>query len=462
MRRWIALASLLLAAAPAVASPLRVFVVMGEGGAIARAITDSATCPDVTLDGRAMPMTLRFAVATMPQRPTASLATNSKPSAFPVTVCDAALPSSVRRASIAGVRLPLPHRVVRRIVVIGDTGCRLKAADSAYQPCNDPAKFAFARIAASAARARPDLIVHVGDYHYRENPCPDDNAGCAGSPWGYGWDAWAADFFTPAAPLLAVAPLAPVRGNHESCNRGGQGWWRFLDGHRRADGHDCDDAANDHAGDWSPPVAVPLGNGAQLVLLDLAIEPNKAMADGDWRAPLFDATWTRLAELAKAARFTFAANHQPILGFSATTKSGAVTLIPGSAAIQSVFGRHGPRQLPPDVDVLLSGHYHLWEQVGFAGDVPSQFITGFSGTVEDLVPLPAALPLGAAPAPGLTVTDFASWVDGFGYMVLDRRSARSWRATVHAADGRVVNRCTITGTRSHCAVVQVAPGAPAT
>ncbi len=54
---------------------------------------------------------------------------------------------------------------------------------------------------------------------------------CAGSPWGYGWDAWNADFFTPAAPLLAAAPWAAVRGNHESCARAGQGWWRFLDGH---------------------------------------------------------------------------------------------------------------------------------------------------------------------------------------------------------------------------------------
>ena len=53
---------------------------------------------------------------------------------------------------------------------------------------------------------KPDLVIHVGDYHYRENACPKDIAGCRDSPWGYGWDAWDADFFVPARPLLAAAP----------------------------------------------------------------------------------------------------------------------------------------------------------------------------------------------------------------------------------------------------------------
>ena len=328
-------------------------------------------------------------------------------------------------------------------------------ADNAYQPCNDPAKFPFARIAASAARARPDLIVHVGDYHYRENPCPDGNAGCAGSPWGYGWDAWAADFFDPARPLLAVAPLAPARGNHESCTRAGQGWWRFLDGRPRAPSHDCDDPANDRAGDWSAPYAVPLGRGAQVVLLDLSAAGGKPLPAGDWRSAAFETTWQQLAALAAGARSTIGVDHYPILGFAAAEKAGEKTLTLGNRAIQSVFGTHGSRQLPPGVEVMLSGHYHLWEQVNFAGDVPSQFVTGFSGTLEDIVPLPAALPAGAEPAPGAVATDFASWVDGFGYMVLDRTGPAAWRATVHGVDGRTVDRCTIRGHVSHCTVARV-------
>ena len=82
---------------------------------------------------------------------------------------------------------------------------------------------------ASLATARPDLVIHVGDYHYREDACPAGHAGCAGSPFGYGFDAWNADFFGPAAPLLAAAPWVMVRGNHEDCSRAGEGWFRFLD-----------------------------------------------------------------------------------------------------------------------------------------------------------------------------------------------------------------------------------------
>ena len=46
----------------------------------------------------------------------------------------------------------------------------------------------FPKIAATAAAARPDLVIHVGDYHYREAPCPAERAGCANSPSGYGFD----------------------------------------------------------------------------------------------------------------------------------------------------------------------------------------------------------------------------------------------------------------------------------
>lgn len=450
MHRLFALVAAMLLAAPAAAAPDAAYVVMGDGGAIARVVTSAAACPVLRVDGRDVAMTVRFAAATVPLRPTASTPDNSKPSAFPVTVCDAMLPAGAKRARVDGVKLPLPKREVRRIVVIGDTGCRLKAADNAYQPCNDPAKFPFARIAASAATWKPDLVVHVGDYEYRENPCPASESGCTGSVWGYGWDAWRADFFDPAAPLLAAAPIAPARGNHESCNRAGQGWWRFLDGRPRAPAHDCDDPADDHAGDWSEPYAVPLGHGAQLVMLDLSAAANKPLAADDWRRPAFAATYRSLAALAAAARHTFAVDHHPILGFAAVEKKGAVTLSPGNASIQSVFGDHGPRQLPPGVDVLLSGHYHAWEQVDFGSDQPSQFITGFSGTLEDILPLPKNLPPGAEPAPGAVVAHFASWIDGFGYMTLERTGAKSWRAVVHAVDGHAVNRCTITGQRSKC------------
>ena len=44
---------------------------------------------------------------------------------------------------------------------------------------------------------KPDLVIHVGDYFYRENACPADATGCQGTPFGDNWPTWAADFFNP-------------------------------------------------------------------------------------------------------------------------------------------------------------------------------------------------------------------------------------------------------------------------
>src|ERR1700745_1147235 len=51
------------------------------------------------------------------------------------------------------------------------------------------------------------------------------------APTGTAGPTWQADFFAPAAPLLSAAPWVLVRGNHELCGRGGEGWRRLLDPH---------------------------------------------------------------------------------------------------------------------------------------------------------------------------------------------------------------------------------------
>jgi hypothetical protein len=441
---------------PALAADSSAFVVMGPGGAaIARVITDAPACPPISVDGRTSKMKLRAARGVLPQRPTVSTPELSKPTAFPVTTCEARLPRSARRIVVAGRALPAPRSVVRRIVVIGDTGCRLKAADHAYQACNDPAAYPFARIAAQAAAWKPDLVLHVGDYAYRENPCDTTKADCAGAPWGYGWDAWRADFFAPGASLLAAAPWILVRGNHENCARGGQGFIRFLDPRPLDPAHDCNDPARDIATDDLAPYAVPLGQGAQVVVADLTTAGTKPTATDDPRYAQFAADRDRIAELARDARFTFLALHKPILGFAGEMHDGAPVLKPVTPGIQSVFAETTRSIAPKGVDVILSGHIHLWQQLSFSSDHPSQFIAGFSGTQEDIVPLPAKLDAGATPAAGAKVEAFSSWVAGFGYMTLERRAVDRWDVKVWDVEGRVVNRCSITGRHSKCEKDQV-------
>jgi hypothetical protein len=431
-------------------------IVADNGAAFARVITTAAGCPRIDIDGRSATMAVRSPLSPIPLRPqTGDAMDKPLPPSSPVQSCETPLPPAARKVTVAGRRLPLPVAAPKRIVVIGDTGCRLKGKE--FQDCNDAQAFPFARVAASAAAWKPDLVIHVGDYHYREDPCPADRPGCAGSPYGYGWDAWNADFFAPAQTLLAAAPWVVARGNHETCVRGGQGWWRFLDPRPLTPQNSCDDPAQDVQGDYTDPYAVPLGGGAQLLVFDSANTSYKGFKAGDVRLEKYADTYRKIEALAKRAAHTIAVDHHPLYGFGASEdkKTGQITLFGGDAGLIQTFGAIQPRLLPANVDLLLSGHVHLWEQVSFSSDHPTQFVSGFAGTAEDIVPLPATVPPGTTPAPGAIVEAMSSWIDGFGFMTMERRGADRWEVVVHDRDGRERNTCTVEGRRSRCALPQV-------
>src|SRR5207302_1793853 len=201
----------LVPAAPGRTATLAAWVQLGpEGKAGARAIIDGALCPTLNADGAPLAMATRSA----PEVPFG----NVPKAEFAVRGCEAAIPETTTLLFLEGQPLPLPRREVRRIVMFGDTGCRLKGTEE-VQDCNDPDAWPYAKVAANAAAAQPDLVIHLGDYHYRESPCPAARSGCAGTPFGYGWDVWNLDFFAPSAPLFAAAPWVLVRGNHEDCER---------------------------------------------------------------------------------------------------------------------------------------------------------------------------------------------------------------------------------------------------
>ena len=428
------------------------FVVLGENGAAtARLITAAPSCPPLTVDNRAMPMRVRVPMSRIPARP----GQPHVPPSSAMLTCEGLITAGSVTASVAGLPLPVPKSAPRRIVVIGDTGCRLKGKEA--QDCNDPARYPFARVAARAAAFEPDLVIHVGDYHYREDPCPANQPGCAGSPYGYGYDAWAADFFTPARKLFAAAPWVLARGNHENCTRAGQGWWRWLDPRPYQAGRDCDLPANDALGEHSDPYAVPLGANAQLIVFDTANTSWKGLPKTDPRRAVYADTLRKIEVLARQARYNIGVDHHPLLAFGANrdAKTGAVTLFGGDAGLLDAFGDVDPLYLPASISMLLSGHVHLWEQVSFASPHPSQFVAGFSGTLEDTVPLPAMPPPGRTPAPGAIVEHMSSWIDGFGFMTMERTGPEAWLVKVWDLDGRERNSCRVEGRKSRCVVAQV-------
>ena len=437
------------------------FVLLGENGAaVARVITARPACPSLLVDGRATPMRVRVPHSPIPARAGQPNSPPSPPSTAVLT-CEAPIAAGTARASVLGRPLPVPKAEPQRIVVIGDTGCRLKGRE--IQDCNDPQAFPFARVAASAAAFRPDLVVHVGDYHYREDPCPAGRAGCAGSPYGYGYDAWAADFFTPAARLLAAAPWVVTRGNHENCTRAGQGWWRWLDPRPFQAGRDCDNPANDAVGEHSDPYAVPLGGGAQLIVFDTANTSWRGLPRTDPRRAVYADTWRKVELLARGAGYNIAVDHHPLFAFGANrnAQTGEVTLFGGDQGLLDAFGDVDPGYLPRSIHMLLSGHVHLWEQVSFASHHPTQFVAGFSGSAEDTAPLPAMPPPGRTPAPGAIVEHMSSWIGGFGFMTMERSAPDAWQVKVWDRDGRERNSCTVKGSKSRCRIAQVGVQAPA-
>ncbi|MFL6718337.1 MAG: metallophosphoesterase family protein, partial [Burkholderiaceae bacterium] len=422
------------------------YVVVGAGGAaIARAVTTYGTCPLITIGNANVRMQLRAGSGTMPQRPTASAPAESKPSYFPVITCEATLPADAGSASIGGQPLPLPKAEPQRIVILGDTGCRMKKADNAFQDCNSIDQWPLSRIAATAASLKPDLVLHVGDYHYRETACPEGVAGCKYSPWGYGWDAWEADLFKPAAPLLAAAPWVAVRGNHEECARAGQGWFRFLAPEPYTPTRSCNDARNDAAADLSPPYAVPLGGDNQFIVFDSAKAGFARLPTDDPKSLAYQFQLMSVARLAGGVRGgSFFASHHPVLGYAMLDDG---KLVGGNLALQGAMAQvNGVAYYPAGIQLALHGHVHSFQALSFASDHPATLISGNGG--DDISPaLPSPLPP-LAPAPGVTLERITHSTT-FGFILMERAGA-GWTYKAYTAGGKVMTTCSQQGRRLLC------------
>jgi hypothetical protein len=416
--------------APAAKAADQAWVEMAPGSAsVARLVTSAATCPSLVVDGRSITMAERVAPATLPAR--ANKAKVDAPLAFPGRVCEHRLPRATRRVAFAGKPLPLPRRRIDRIVVIGDTGCRLKAADDAWQGCNDTAKWPFAAIAERAAAMRPDLVLHVGDYLYRENACPAGKGDCADAVWGYGEASWRADFLDPAAPLLAAAPWVMVRGNHEECARAGEGWWRMFDPHAFKTQDNCVDPAHDASGDRGAPYSIDLGDGTRIAVADLVGLANAGKRDDTLHAA-YRANIARIASLLRGSRFGIVTAHYPLNPVS-WRKDATDEVSIGSKPIKTL-GALGNL----NAAVMIAGHVHEFQVARFS-DRPTQVIAGFSGTAEDPPKSPATLSQAAGKPGAETLVGLTTVQDAFGFCLMERQG-KSWKLTAYNADGTVIGR----------------------
>ena len=401
------------AASPSTASSA--WVQLTEHGAEVRTVGTVGGCPTARVDGQALPLALRSAADDR----------------FPA-VCSAPLPPGARQVELEGRTLRGVAPIVRRMVVFADTGCRIKGPT--VQACNDPAAWPFAEVARLAAARHPDLVIHIGDYYYRESPCPVGDLRCEGSPSGDRWGAWAADFFDPAAPLLQAAPWLFVRGNHESCSRGGVGWFRLLDAAASAK------ACPAEASAWTAPIG-----GLNLYVLDSADTVDESAPPE--RVAAFAAQLQTLApELARQPGWIVV--HRPIWGLAPVVRLGPIG--PFSVALNATEQAAVKGRDLDAVTLVLSGHVHHFSSFDFGANRPAQLVVGTGGDVG----LPADTPRitrDQVMLDGLAAahTEF----DRFGYMVLDRvgDSGADWRGVFYDAHDRPVVTCALDARRLTCA-----------
>ncbi len=432
------------------------------GGASLRAIVRAGTaCPTASIDGIERTLAPR-ADAAPAHRPGDNPAFDP---GFEVASCELALPPSAGEVAIDGRRLSPPKVDSRRIVVLGDTGCRIKVpaigkADP-IQDCANPEAWPWPKIAAAAARTRPDLVVHVGDYHYREY-C-DDPERCRpllekGTVIGYGWAGWNADFFTPAAPLLAAAPWVFVRGNHENCDRGGEGWMRFLaPGPYRA----CADQryrtasrsqlTNNFTED---AYRIDIGTGLGLIVADNSgHEDYRPAGQTPQDVELFRQTLAVLRD-APATQQLWLLSHKPIW---------YDLLAPASQpnALQTAIRN----TLPANLQVAFAGHHHAFETINFSPDAdsayhpsgrPAQVIVGGGGSqLESLDPQSAfyegltGIGSKERARPDGRLYDGVPAASGillnrYSFLLLEREDD-GWRGTVLDSGGLPLSRCRLSG-----------------
>ncbi len=374
-------------------------------------VAENEACPQVLVDGDQRQLLLRAAAGRH----------------YAVNSCELTLSRQVKSVSLADRALPLPKARPSKIVVIGDTGCRLK--ESSIQACNDVDAWPFKKIVEHAAAWQPDLVIHVGDYLYREMPCPNGDKGCQGSSYGQRWQTWQADFFKPAQQLMAAAPWVVARGNHESCQRAGEGWFRFLDPY----------PYQQKCTDFTPPYRV-VADGLTLVMFDSS---GAKYSRNDKQHDIYSEQFEQVAALATEPSWLI--THQPI--WALFKKAGLN--ISTNTVLQAAWRATG---VPKTIEGIVSGHFHEASVFSFAATDadksprPPQIISGNGGT-ELHQPVEFAKFL-QQKLDGLRVKAGFN-LFRFGYATVTPLQ-QGWRWQFRDADGMVVASCDIDNKVARC------------
>lgn len=238
---------------------------------------------------------------------------------------------------------------------------------------------------------------------------------------------WEADYFTPAAPLLAAAPVVFVRGDHEQCERAGGGFFRFLDPFPL---RWCTDFSDPYALDFA---------GLRLVVMDTVQAGDTASAlSPPVVVERYRQDFERVRQL--ASEQTWLVSHRPIWAVR-PAKDLPVEVL--NVTVQQALS--GP--LPPAIDLVLAGHIHLWEVLSFIGPRPPQVVVGTGGT--KLLPEVSTDLVVGTEIDGEIVTD-ATIISTHGFVTFQPRRPHDWTMTLWDTLGRERAVCQLAEKSAAC------------
>jgi len=147
---------------------------------------------------------------------------------------------------------------------------------------------------------------------------------------------------------------------------------------------------------------------------------------------------TQMATLLKTApSHAWLLTHRPLWALAQGDLAGKTL----NATLQEAS--HG--QIPPGLDIVVSGHLHDFTSYEFGPERPAQLIVGDSGDTM--------LPLGKAPLLGAVIDGFktrkAFALERFGFFLLERTAA-GWDGTLYDSEDSALARCKLSGRALEC------------
>ena len=309
-----------------------------------------------------------------------------------VKVCSVNVPVGVTQASLGGRTIPaaIPARVTR-IGITADSGCKVKG--SKIQDCNNGG-WPLAAMAAQLAALRPQVIFEPGDYYYRDDACPKaDWAKCGvtppvgptpGMPFTDNAHGWLVDAIIPMTPVFSVAPLALLRGNHEACDRAGNGYFLFFDPRLETstecepvnDGGTLEPPKEQVTPAWAFTLPVASGRALKVAMVDTAYGSDDTISK--W-AHKGHEVYLQAAAMTtpKPGIESWLMTHRPLFGRT-PGKGEEPNYTPWASNNQAA----GSQGLLGNYQLVLSSHIHLLQAVQIKGVAPN-LIVGAGGTMLD-------------------------------------------------------------------------------